>query len=427
MNRVRPRMINSTSFFKSLKVFWHFFLLGWYSFGGPAAHLGIFRSQFVERLKWLSENDFAQLIALSQFLPGPGSSQVGFAIGLKHAGTLGGLMAFIGFTLPSFLIMFWVALYQPDSSNVFYQSLITSLKILAVVIVADAVIKMATQFCHNNPTRFVALATTLFLLLFPLSYAPIIALLIAFAMGWQFHPQQTTLLETVLCTPTRPGENSVATNKRSRLIRFSTFARKPMAMILVTGFVGLLLCPLFLPAGNLPELTLFMQFAQAGSLVFGGGHVVLPLLESHVGNQLGQEAFLSGYAIAQMIPGPMFSFAAYLGALLLPSAPLTGAMIATLGLFLPGLLLIWRLLNTWQRLSQNRKLQGGIQLVNAAVVGLLLATLITPIISSAVYDFATFLAAFIGFYLLQRLRIKLLWLFLGYGLILPLIFWLSAL
>ncbi|MBO1927942.1 chromate efflux transporter [Thiomicrorhabdus sp. 6S2-11] len=389
---------------KSLQVLWHFFWLGCVSFGGPAAHLGYFRQHFVERMKWLNDNDYGQLIALSQFLPGPGSSQVGFAIGYRYAGLLGAWAAFIGFTLPSFLLLLWVALYQPPSDQPIYALVISGLKLLAVVVVADAVLKMFRQFCQRIETRVVAVVSALLLLGFAGNLMQIAVLVLAFAIGWRFFA-----CKQIVNSTTPPNIN------------------KPLLSWLFLGFIGALIAVyLLLPNQFISQylwLNLFAPFAQAGSLVFGGGHVVLPLLQNSIGEQVSSEQFLTGYALAQAVPGPMFTIAAYLGAILMPQTPIIGAVIATLGVFLPGLLLILALLNSWQKWAHHPQLQGGIKLLNAAVVGLLLASLINPIASSAIVDLASALAALFGFILLRRYQLKIGWLLLIYALIWPCILW----
>ncbi|BBP45160.1 chorismate-binding protein [Thiosulfatimonas sediminis] len=388
---------------KSLQVLWQFFWLGCISFGGPAAHLGYFRQHFVERLQWLDENEYSQLIALSQFLPGPGSSQVGFAIGYRHAGILGAWAAFIGFTLPSFLLLLWVALYQPPSDQPIYALVISGLKLLAVIVVADAVLKMFRQFCRQRSSQLTALLSALLLLLFAGTSMQMAVLLLAFIIGWSFLPAQIKA----------NGKTTIKTNTH------------PLSWLLL-GLTGLIIAWFwFMPEQLQSALQLFAAFAQTGALVFGGGHVVLPLLQSTIGEQISSAEFLSGYALAQAVPGPMFTLSAYLGALLLPETPIVGAIIATLGLFLPGLLLMLALLERWQQLAHQPKLQGGVGMVNAAVVGLLIATLINPVAVSAITDIASALAAIIGFIALQRWRIKIGWLLLIYALIWPLMLWMT--
>lgn len=393
-------ILSVSNFSKSLQVLWHFFWLGCISFGGPAAHIGYFRQHFVERLKWLNDSEYGQLIALSQFLPGPGSSQIGFAIGYYHAGVLGAWSAFIGFTLPSFGLLLWVALYQPPSEQAIYALVISGLKLLAVVVVADAVLKMFRQFCSELTTRITAVLTALLLIGFAGNALQLVILLTAFIVGWYFFAEPKKSPNTV----------KALTKKAS------------ISWLLLAFITTLIISYLLLPQDILKDcswLSLFAPFAQVGSLVFGGGHVVLPLLQNAIGDQLSSEQFLSGYALAQAVPGPMFTISAYLGALLLPETPIIGAILATLGLFLPGLLLVFALLNSWQNLALNSRLQGGIRLVNAAVVGLLIATLVSPVASSAITDIASAIAALLGFIAIQRWKLKIGWLLLAYALVWP--------
>lgn len=381
---------------KSLKVFWQFFLLGWTSFGGPAAHLGIFRQRFVVELKWLNEADYTQLIALSQFLPGPGSSQVGFAIGRQHAGIMGAWAAFLGFTLPSFLILLWAALYQPAGENAFYAQMILGLKLLAVVVVADATLKMFQSFCQTRATQTTAILVAIVLLLLPFSWSQIAVLAVAFLMGAMFF--QTDILPAGKDLP---------------------HARSWFAQSFLLIGLGLVLTHYFFPEMLNPTIQLFANFAQAGALVFGGGHVVLPLLQNSIGEQISNDLFLSGYAFAQAVPGPMFSVASFYGAHLLPETPILGAIIATLGVFLPGLLLMLALQNSWQNWARNPKIQGGILLLNAAVVGLLIATLFTPVFTSAVINSVAMAWVLSGLLLLRIFKLKILWLLLLFALGFP--------
>ncbi len=372
---------------KTLAVFWQFFLLGWTSFGGPAAHLGIFRQRFVVELKWLSETDYLQLIALSQFLPGPGSSQVGFAIGRQHAGITGGWAAFLGFTLPSFLILLWVALYQPAGESRFYAQMILGLKLLAVVVVADATLKMFQGFCQTRATQATAILVAIFLLLLPFSWSQIAVLAVAFLMGAMFF--KTDVLPAGRDLP----------NARPWFTQ----------SLLLIGLV-LVLSHHFFPEMFTPTLEVFINFAQAGALVFGGGHVVLPLLQNSIGEQISNDLFLSGYAFAQAIPGPMFSVASFYGANLLPETPIMGAIVATLAVFLPGLLFMLALQHSWQNWAQKPQIQGGILLLNAAVVGLLIATLFTPVFTSAVINTVAMAWVLVGLLLLRIFQLKVLWL-----------------
>lgn len=376
-------------------IFKTFFLLGWVSFGGPAAHIGYFRNTFVEKLKWLSEAEYAQIVALSQFLPGPGSSQVGFALGYRKGGITGAIAAFLGFTLPSIILMLLLAVLsnQLTDSSVF-QSIIHGLKLLAVVVVADATIGMYKNFCQQKVTIALCVATAMALLLFPNLYTQMIVLVVAALVG------QALL----------------------RGDQVNTESREPtqVSWLPLVLFAALLFgLPLL---GSLAtEIQLFSDFYQAGSLVFGGGHVVLPLLQNIVGDQLSQDAFLTGYAAAQAVPGPMFTFATYIGYELLPASPILGALLATLAVFLPGFLLLLAVLNNWQELASRPKLSGAVAGVNASVVGLLLAALYQPVFTSAVLSGADMAVVVAGFYLLKQRKLPIVALvafFIGAGMLL---------
>ncbi|MEZ9230346.1 chromate efflux transporter [Vibrio amylolyticus] len=365
-----------------LSIFKIFFALGWISFGGPAAHIGYFRSTFVEKKKWLDDNEYGQIVALSQFLPGPGSSQVGFAIGYKRGGLGGACMAFFGFTLPSILIMLALAALSSQlTDNSVFQSVIHGLKLLAVVVVADAAWGMYKNFCKQTLTVGLCVVTAIALLLLPSISTQIAVLLIAGAIGMRFLANTS---EQPSNTPFKP-------------------ALWPLLL-----FVGLLF-GLPLLSTMAPSIGLFSDFFQAGSLVFGGGHVVLPLLQNIVGDQITPDAFLTGYAAAQAVPGPMFTFATYIGYEMLPGAPLLGAVIATIGVFLPGFLLLLGVLKNWQQLANKPRVAGAISGVNASVVGLLVAALYQPVFTSAVVNALDISLVLIGFFLLKQLKLPIVW------------------
>ncbi|ABV35192.1 chromate resistance protein-related protein [Shewanella sediminis HAW-EB3] len=362
-----------------LSIFKAFFALGWISFGGPAAHIGYFRITFVEKLKWLDDKEYGQIVALSQFLPGPGSSQVGFALGYKRGGLGGACLAFIGFTLPSVLIMLVLAVLSSQlTTTPMFQSIVHGLKLLAVIVVADATIGMYKNFCRQKLTIGLCIATAVSLLVFPGIATQMLVLAIAAIIGAKMLANQQANIDQSF----RP---SVA----------------PLVLFV------LLLIGLPFVAQQLPMLALFSDFYQAGSLVFGGGHVVLPLLQNIVGDQISQDTFLTGYAVAQAVPGPMFTFATFIGYELLPDAPLFGSLIATLGVFLPGFLLLLGVLRNWQQLASNKLVSGAINGVNAAVVGLLVAALYQPVFSSAVVDGLDFALILVGFFLLKQLKLPI--------------------
>ena len=362
------------------ELFWRFLALGCISFGGPVAHLGYFRTAFVDRLRWLDEAAYGRLVALSQFLPGPSSSQVGFAIGYQRAGVAGGVAVFLGFTLPSFVLLYLLAIAGSTvTDTVYFGGFVKGLKLLAVVVVADAVIGMYSTFCRRRLSGALCMLTASALLVVP-SMATQFAVLAAGALaGWRF-----------LRTPEAPPGGR---------LRFSWL---PLTLFF------LLLIGLPLLASLSPDLDLFSRFYQAGSLVFGGGHVVLPLLQQTVGDALPIDRFLLGYAAAQAIPGPMFAMSAFLGAGMNPDHALAGALIAVLGIFLPGFLLILSFHDTWETLARKPGAAGAVAGVNASVVGLLLAALYQPVFVNAVFSSLDLALVIIGFFLLRALRLPIL-------------------
>ncbi|HGE6071269.1 TPA: chromate efflux transporter [Vibrio cholerae] len=363
-----------------LTIFKTFFALGWVSFGGPAAHIGYFRHTFVEKLGWLSEQEYAQFVALSQFLPGPGSSQVGFAIGYHRGGLAGAWAAFLGFTLPSVLIMLLLAgLSSHLLDTPLFEQVIHGLKLLAIIVVADACLTMYRNFCQQRLTAGLCVLTAVAITLAPGLITQFAVLLIAAFVGQaRLAPQQS----------------------------FSTTSFSPSWLSLLL-FASLLL-GLPLLAASSPLVELFGHFFQAGSLVFGGGHVVLPLLQNALGDSLSTDQFLTGYAAAQAVPGPMFTLATYLGYVLTPDMPMVGALIATLAVFLPGFLLLLGVLKNWSALAQRPKVAGAMQGVNACVVGLLLAALYQPVWSSTVHAPLDWAALLVGFFLFKVLRLPLI-------------------
>lgn len=362
-----------------------FLWLGCISFGGPAAHIGYFQRTFVERLGWLTQAEFAQLLALCQLLPGPASSQLGFAIGRQRAGLRGALTAFAGFTLPSFLLLLAAAIGLGQlGNNVWLDAALHGLKLLALVVVADAVLTMSRQFCKTTRNQGIMVAT-------------------AAALWWQ--PGLLTQLvmlagAALLCarvgTPQTPGPQP--SPAQSMPVHQPHW---PTLLLFALLFVGL-------PLLGGPVGQLIADFYRAGSLVFGGGHVVLPLLAESVGHTLSEQQFLTGYSLAQLVPGPMFTLATYLGAQLLPATPVGGALLATLALFLPGFLLLWAMGPCWQSWLARPRLAGAVAGINAAVVGLLLAALYQPVWQSAVLVPTDLALAAIGFYLLRVLKLPIL-------------------
>ncbi|SDZ49479.1 chromate efflux transporter [Pseudomonas sp. NFIX28] len=343
-------------------VFLVFLRLGLSSFGGPVAHLGYFRTEFVQRRAWLSESAYAELIALCQFLPGPASSQVGFALGWSRAGLAGALAAWLGFTLPSALILIALALGLVGSGSGLPAGLVHGLKIIAVAVVAQALWGMARSLCRGWPRALIAVVSTLGVLLLPTTLGQVGVMLLAGLIG-------AGLLKPAV--DNRADGLAIAVGKRTGCLALGAFT--------------LLLVGLPLLAGLWPSLPLMLAdaFYRAGALVFGGGHVVLPLLQSEVvaPGWLGNDLFLAGYAAAQAVPGPLFSFAAYLGAAI---DGWSGALLCLAMIFLPAMLLIIGVLPFWQHLRHLNRVQAALAGVNAAVVGLLAAALYDPLWTSTI-------------------------------------------
>jgi chromate transporter len=362
------------------EVFRAFLKLGLTSFGGPIAHLGYFRDELVLRRRWLSEAAYADLIALCQFLPGPASSQVGFALGYLRAGLAGALLAWAAFTLPSAALLLAFAFGADAFGGPIGQGLIHGLKLVAVAIVAQAVWGMARTLAPDRERATIALAAVLILVFVPSAFGQIAAIGAGAVAGllWcrQVHQPAAGLLP-------------VAISRRAGLLLLGLF------LVLLLGL------PLISAWWPLPKLALFEVFYRAGALVFGGGHVVLPLLETRLVEPgwVSADAFLAGYGAAQAVPGPLFTFAAYLGAIVEPGpGGLLGATIALLGIFLPGMLLLLGVLPFWDRLRRHAGARAAMAGTNAAVVGILGAALYHPVWTSAVAspaDFAVALAAFI--------------------------------
>jgi chromate transporter len=290
-------------------------------------------------------------------------------------------MAFIGFTLPSVLIMLALAILSSQlTETTLFQNIVHGLKLLAVVVVADAAWGMYKNFCKEKLSVGLCLITAVALLVVPSISTQIVILLFAALVGMKFLGNQE-----------------------------QNYTGKFEPSILPLALFVLMLIGLPFVAATVPMLGLFNDFFQAGSLVFGGGHVVLPLLQNIVGDQLSQDAFLTGYAAAQAVPGPMFTFATYIGYELMPQSPIVGALVATIAVFLPGFLLLLGVLKNWQSLAKNPKVSGAVNGVNAAVVGLLVAALYQPVFTSAVVNAWDISFVLIGFYLLKQLKLPIVW------------------
>lgn len=368
------------------EVFRAFLKLGLTSFGGPIAHLGYFRDEFVVRRRWIDEAGYADLVALCQFLPGPASSQVGFALGLLRGGALGALAAWAAFTLPSALLLLAFAYGATAFAGPTGAGLLHGLKLVAVAVVAQAVWGMARSLAPDRERATIALAAVLLVAFVAGSWGQVGALALGALAGLKFCRGAPAAAVGHLAFPV---------------------SRRVGAACLILFAALLLLLPLLTRGLGSGGLALFDAFYRAGSLVFGGGHVVLPLLRAEVVQPgwVTDNAFLAGYGAAQAVPGPLFAFAAYLGAVMMPEPNgLLGAAIALAGLFLPGLLLVVGALPFWDALRLKPLAQASMRGANAAVVGVLGAALYDPVWTSAVYAPADFALALLGFVLLAVWR-----------------------
>jgi chromate transporter len=364
------------------EILWVFLRLGLTSFGGPVAHLGYFRTEFVERRRWMDERSYADLVALCQFLPGPASSQVGIAVGLARGGWWGSLAAWAGFTLPSALVLIGFALALSQHGDWVDGGVLHGLKLAAVAVVAQAVWGMSKSLCPDRPRAALALGAALLTLLLPTVFAQVGAIVVCGLIGWR-------LLHL-------PGQQAV----EHRSYGVSRRAGVTALMLFALGLLGL---PLLVAATASPLLATLDAFYRAGALVFGGGHVVLPLLQSAVvpGGAVSNAEFLAGYGAAQAVPGPLFTVAAYLGAVMQPEVAgiggWVGGLACLLAIFLPAWLLVVGALPFWDTLRQRPAVQSALAGVNAGVVGILLAALYDPVWTSAIgsrADFGLALAAF---------------------------------
>jgi chromate transporter len=364
------------------QVFAAFLKLGVTSFGGPIAHLGYFRHEFVTRRKWLEEPSYADIVALCQFLPGPASSQVGITIGLLRAGLAGALAAWLGFTAPSALAMMAFGYGVTAFGDLGHAAWLHGLKIVAVAVVAQAVWGMAQSLCPDRPRVTLAIGAAVLTLLLPSAVGQVGVIALGALIGWRWLPGDAGKTANAMHVPL------------SRRAGFAAFA------IFV---VLLILLPLAAGATQVHAIGLIDAFYRSGSLVFGGGHVVLPLLQQEVvpPGWISNDAFLAGYGAAQAVPGPLFTFAAYLGTAMQPSPNgWLGALICLVAIFLPSFLLLFGALPFWNDLRQRADIQSALRGVNAAVVGLLLAALYTPVWTSAIGTPVDFAIAAVAFLLL---------------------------
>lgn len=356
-----------------------FLRLGLTSFGGPVAHLGYFHEEIVARRDWVDEATYADLVALCQFLPGPASSQVAIALGAARAGLAGGVMAWLGFTLPSALAMTIFGLGLNAFGAYVSAGWLHGLKVVAVAVVAQAVWGMALRLAPDRPRATIALASAALLLLWPTGPGQMLVILAGGLAGWRL------LGGSVVAGA--PGVSIAA----PRALAWGSVA------VLLLCLLG---APLLATITGSQAVAMFAAFFRAGSLIFGGGHVVLPMLERFVVTPgwVSIEQFVAGYGAAQAMPGPLLTFAAFLGTIsTTPPNGWGGAALALVAIFAPSFLFLWATLPLWGRLRRNPAVQAALQGVNAAVVGLLLAALYDPVITSAIHqpqDVALALAAF---------------------------------
>ena len=364
--------------------FWAFLRLGLTSFGGPIAHLGYFRDDLVARRRWMSDKAYADLVALCQFLPGPASSQVGFAMGLHRAGPLGALAAFLAFTLPSAILMVAFAFGAALFEGVIGAGLLTGLKIVAVAIVAQAVWGMAKTLTPDARRASIAVV------------AAVVALLLAGSIGQVLAIVLGAVAGLLLCRSAPAGIGDTG------LMRFPV-SRTAGVVSLVAFVVILLGMPILAALSSNGAVSLFDTFYRAGALVFGGGHVVLPLLQAGVVETgwVSPEQFLAGYGAVQAMPGPLFTFSAYLGTLSsVGPGGVLGAAIALVAIFLPGFLVLVGVLPFWNALRGRTWMQSLMRGANAAVVGILGAALYDPLFTTGIVGVGSFSLALVCFVLL---------------------------
>lgn len=355
--------------------------LGLTSFGGPIAHLGYFHEEYVLRRKWMDERSYADLVALCQFLPGPASSQVGIGIGAVRAGVAGGIMAFIGFTFPSVIALILFALLL-QGYEIVDTGWLHGLKIVAVAVVAHAILGMAQKLTPDIQRKSLALFALIGTLLWHTALTQVGIILVSAVIGYLLFKQQNVDKEANIDIPIS-----------------KTFAYS--CLLLFFGL--LLLLPIIGRLTSNEWLAFFDRFYRAGSLVFGGGHVVLPLLEKEFVSTglLNKEVFLAGYGAAQAVPGPLFTFAAYLGAVM---KGWQGGLLAIVAIFLPAFLLIFGTLPFWSSLHNNPKITGALSGVNAAVVGILISAFYQPIWTSSIFEEIDFALAALLFYMLTFMK-----------------------
>ncbi len=370
-----------------------FLRLGCLSFGGPIAHLGYFHTEFVERRKWCSQETFAEIVALAQSAPGPASSQVGFTLGLLRAGWIGGLAAWFGFTLPSALLMLGFGFGHRFLTGKFGLGIVHGLQLVAVAVVAQAILAMGRSLAPDTLRKALALLAAAIVFLAPQAFGTVLAIATGAILGLVL-PQSSQ--------ETRPHQLSFGLSKAAGIVAAILFVVLLLLPVAVSSFG-------FRAGETTQAISVFHAFYRTGAIVFGGGHVVLPLLEDAVVARgwVDQQSFLAGYGAAQALPGPLFTFAAYLGATIEPSFDKVAmSALALVAIFLPGLLIIVAVLPFWNELRKRPLIQKVLRGVNAAVVGVLIAAFIRPVWTSAVHSMYDFAVATVAFTLLVRWKVS---------------------
>ena len=356
--------------------------LGLTSFGGPVAHLAYFKEEYVNKKKWLDDKLYADIIAVCQFLPGPASSQVGISIGMLRGGMAGGVLSFLGFTLPSVLVLIIFALlYQ--TLNLEGAVFINSLKVVAVAVVLHALLGMGKNLAPDIPRMLMAIAAAGLMLIYPNAWIQILTILLGGLIGYFLFKNKS----------------------ENKLTGFKFNLTRKMGIISFSTLIGLLvLLPILNSLFDNQYLNIFDIFFRVGSIVFGGGHVVLPMIEREVvpTGLISADEFLAGYGMAQAVPGPLFTFASYLGAVMLG---VTGGFIAMIAMFLPSFLLVMSALPFLNILRGNKKFQSVLMGVNATVVGILLAAFYDPVFISGINSGSDFFLALLLFFLLYKMKV----------------------
>ncbi|MGZ0656030.1 chromate efflux transporter [Coraliomargarita sp. W4R53] len=382
---------------ETLEIFLIYLRLGCLSFGGPVAHLGYFKDEFVSRRKWLDDASYAELLGLCQFVPGPSSSQLSFAIGWHHGGLAGACAAWLGFALPSTILMigFGYGLFALEGTA---EPLTHGLLIAAVAVVANATLGLGNKLCPDLPRMAIAMLAATLVLNFPSSLTPVGAIILGALIGQWLKPTQEL-----------DASNPIATTSPYSIGRTLIFGALALYALLLT--ISLLVEP------STPGAIYALHY-RAGALVFGGGHIVLPLLNESIvaGGLVSETNFLAGYSAAQALPGPLFTLAAFLGTVGAGTSPAAvGGILALIAIFLPGLLLLIGLLPFWSIIRQKKWAQAGLTGANAAVVGLLIAALIHPVWTHGIQTITDFGIGFLAFFALYRYKLPAWLVVIGTG------------